>query len=479
MPTLRKSLAWSFGQQGGRYVIQFVGAIFIARLLTPEEMGIFALAMAANGVLSALRGMGVGRYLIREPDLTDDKIASAFAIILLVGIALGVILLGVAGPVSALYGEPRLASVLYIVSIGYFLSPIGQPAMALMQRNMRFDQLAYINLASGLVGTSTNIICAYLGYGVHSLAMGLVLGNIVQYLGTLAHYPNHIKMMPNLRHWREVVSFGGLATLANLIGTLNSDFMKFVTGGILGPAALGQIDRAGNLPNMTRRMLFLPMSRVLFPHFAKMIRDKAPLNPAVLGVVGGTSIIIVPAFFTMALVSGPVVRLLFGDQWGIAGEIMPFLLAGSALLTLQPQPDALLTADGRLGRLVALRLILLVSSLLFTVFGALGGIMTFAYSRVPAALFAIIAIYIAIRPVCAPPFKDYLRLYLKAMAVIAITCPPAVICHLYWGEEAGIIELAGVAISATLLWLAAIFIVNHPLKKEVTMILTRLTRRGD
>src|SRR3546814_4930345 len=67
--TIRTSFAWAFSEQTLQQLVQLAAAVIIARLLTPEEMGIFALAYAASAVLTALRSFGVGNYLIREPDL--------------------------------------------------------------------------------------------------------------------------------------------------------------------------------------------------------------------------------------------------------------------------------------------------------------------------------------------------------------------------------------------------------------------------
>ena len=49
---LRRSLGWAFSQELLTFALQFVGSLVMARLLTPAEFGVFALAMAASYLLS-------------------------------------------------------------------------------------------------------------------------------------------------------------------------------------------------------------------------------------------------------------------------------------------------------------------------------------------------------------------------------------------------------------------------------------------
>src|SRR3546814_173926 len=110
--TIRTSFAWAFSEQTLQQLVQLAAAVIIARLLTPEEMGIFALAYAASAVLTALRSFGVGNYLIREPDLDIVKVRSAFGVMLLISWALGLVLFLGRHAIADLYGRPSFAEVM-------------------------------------------------------------------------------------------------------------------------------------------------------------------------------------------------------------------------------------------------------------------------------------------------------------------------------------------------------------------------------
>ena len=65
------SIAWMATAQAGSFVLQFASSVVLARLLTPREIGVFAVAMAIVGALSIVQAFGLQSMIIREPDLTE------------------------------------------------------------------------------------------------------------------------------------------------------------------------------------------------------------------------------------------------------------------------------------------------------------------------------------------------------------------------------------------------------------------------
>ena len=74
--SVRKAIAWSFAGQIASFVASFATMVALARLLTPREVGIYAVGLAVTGVLQALSAFGVGTYLVREEELHPQTIAT-------------------------------------------------------------------------------------------------------------------------------------------------------------------------------------------------------------------------------------------------------------------------------------------------------------------------------------------------------------------------------------------------------------------
>jgi O-antigen/teichoic acid export membrane protein len=472
--TVRKSLAWSFGQQATQYALQFASSIIIARLLTPAEVGVFALAISASYLLSALRGAGVGLYLVREPALDDSKIRSAFGVMLIVSCLLGLVMLALREPAALLYGEPAMAPVLALISVTFFMAPFGQPALSLLTREMRFDVLYRIALLSTVVGTSTSISLAFVGFSYFALAWGSIASTAITALLALLHKPGHLKLLPSLSHGREVFRFGGLLTATNLVGTATVEGIKFVLGALQAPAAVALYERAGSLPFMARQALFAPLGSVLLPAYSRAMREGQPITDAVLRVAGATTVIIWPAFTVIGILSISIIVTLFGENWRIAGDILPYILLAHALLAALPQPDAILVPSGHVGRLLLLRLFGLFVFIGIAAIGASVSLKVFAQLLPIAPLLFIIASYASIRRVCGISIRGLGPRYVKAFLIAGVSAVPAVAARVWNEGDVPVVQLAAVAVTTPLLWFASLALLRHDLINELQPLLQAL-----
>lgn len=110
-----------------RFSMRFIGmasTIAIARLLTPEEIGIYAIASALVMLLMEIRLLGAGNFLVREPEVDEDCVRSALGLTVLICGTLGVAILAASIPVADFYGISDLAPVFAILSISFLLPRI-------------------------------------------------------------------------------------------------------------------------------------------------------------------------------------------------------------------------------------------------------------------------------------------------------------------------------------------------------------------
>lgn len=474
----RKSLAWSFGEGFGQHFLRFVGAMIIARLLTPDEVGVFALAVAASVLIVSLGDYGFGAYLIREERLTDDKIRTAFGIGIILSWTFGLAILAIRHPFAALYGEPGIAQVSALVAASFFITPFGQPAQSLLSREMRFNVLHHIGVTSVLAGTITSVVLAALGFSYMALAWGMFVGTVLRSLLALAARPDHLKLWPSFRHWRDVAKFGGWPTAASVAGCVTMEASKFVLGGLLSPAAVALFARANQIPKTARQGLFAPAGRVLFPSFAKKLRAGEPIGPSVETFVGATTLILWPAFLTTGVLAQPVIVLLFGPNWAVAGEILPYVLAAAALLVSLPAPEQILTPYGKVKTLFWVRVFNMATTLSLAAIGAAHSLELFAMLRVVDAALFIGAVYIFTRNLLQVSLSSLLQCYGKALFVSLLCAMPAAALYGYDGNNVHPALVVGAMMMAPVIWMICIFAMQHPFAKEIRFVIARLWRLG-
>ena len=125
MANIRRALVFaSVGRYASR-AINLAMTVVIARLMGPNEFGVAVLGASAFMILEAIRELASVNYLIQQQELTRDKINSVFTVSLAITVILTTVVLLLAHPIAALYGEPRLANYIHIVAFGFALGVIG------------------------------------------------------------------------------------------------------------------------------------------------------------------------------------------------------------------------------------------------------------------------------------------------------------------------------------------------------------------
>jgi len=468
--SIRTSIAWTFSEQTLQQLLQLVAAVFIARLLTPEEIGLFALAYAATAVLTALRSFGVGNYLIREPDLNHLKIRSAFGIMLVMSWSLGLVLVVGRDFIADLYGRPSIAEVMGLLALSFAVAPFGEPARSLLTREMRFRVLHNIGLASAVVGTGLSIGLAFAGYGYMALAWGLLANSTLGTLLVMLANPRYALIRPSFAYWRDITSFGGVLSLTSLIGTASHEGVRFILGGFAGPASLAQFNRAAQVPNVFRRGIFMPIARVLTPAWSQDIRQGRSIGPAVEKLVALNTVLVWPVFLALSFVSVPFITFAFGENWRPAGEIFPWVLLAQAIHAALPQPEQVLVPHGKVRRVLLVRVPMAVFSVATAIYGASLGLEAFAISRVATAVFTIIATFLAIRSFIDFQLWRFTCRYLRSAGVAVLAAVPAAVFHFTQHEAMGPLDLLVVVSACALLWLLGIAVTGHFVWGELRIV---------
>ena len=468
--SIRTSMAWTFSEQTLQQALQLAAAVVIARLLTPDELGVFALALSASAVLTALRTFGVGNYLIREADLTLDKIRSAFGVMLVVSWTLGLLLVLGRDAIAALYERPGIADVMTLLALNFLVAPFGAPAAALLTRSMRFRTLHNIGLTGTAAGTLVSISLAYAGYSYFALAWGLLTTSCIHALLSMLVMPRYALILPSFSHWRDITRFGGLLSLSSLIGTLNSEGVRFILGWFATPAGLAQFNRAAQVPNVFRQGIFHPIARVLTPAWSEDIRAGRSIALAAENLVAVNTVLVWPVFLALSFVAVPFITLVFGPNWGPAGEIFPWVLLSQAIVAALPQPEQILVPHGRPGRILLVRALAAIFSVAAAIFAASISLEAFAISRVFAAAFLIVLTYFAIREIVDfQPWRIAAR-YLRSACVAVMAALPAAFFHFSGRDSMTLLELLVIVTACAALWLLGIALTRHFVWGELQMV---------
>ncbi len=362
--SLKRSFLYSSITNYGEILIQFFASIIIARLLTPEEIGVFSVAISLIGFAHLIRNFGIGEYLIQEKNLTPSKTRSAFTLTLLLAWILAAIIYFSRQSVAAFYNEPGIARVFEIITINFILIPFGANSISIMRRNMRFDQIMLINLMSALVGASTGVICALKGMSYLSLAWGAIAGTSITILGAIFYSPKEFIFRPGFSDLKAVIHYGSFSSINQILQHLSTTAPDIILGKLQNMYSVGIFSRATGTLNIIATILVNGIRPILMPYFAQIDRENKQLDEQYLKLVSIATLIIWPVIILAIFLAPNIISLLYGDQWLEAVPILQILAFEGFLWPFTLFAEDLLKATGNVKKLAKMESI--ISPIRFT-----------------------------------------------------------------------------------------------------------------
>lgn len=361
-----------------RWALRFIGIVstlVLARLLSPEDFGLVAMATTVIALIELMSWLGIESTLIRHRNPTREHYDTAWSLTVCAFVLCAAITAALAYPTALYFREPRLTEVILVIAAAWALQSFENVGVVDFRRNLQFDREFRFMTFKKLAGFVVGIAAAFAWRSYWALVAGIVASRLA---GLVLSYTMH-PMRPrwSFMHWREMLSFSR-ATLAN--GALQfaaTRIPHFFIGRQIGPAPLGTYAIAEEIANVPMTELVDPIGRALFPAYSKLAEDRDALARYVLFVNAAVVAVAVPACVGIALVAAPTVLLALGPRWADAIALIQVLALGAGCMTIRSNSWSLYYAIGRPSfttRLWILKVVVLLALIwpLYQRFGIIG-----------------------------------------------------------------------------------------------------------
>ncbi|XRG84289.1 lipopolysaccharide biosynthesis protein [Salinisphaera sp. SPP-AMP-43] len=467
--SVRGALFFTTIQQYTNFIVSFASIMILSRLLTPKEIGVYSVALTFLNVVHMLRDLGTSDYLVQVPELDNATARTAFTINLCIAWFLAIVLFFASPLLADFFSEPGLSTVLRILTLTFFLLPIGATINAILVREMEFALRFKINLFQVLVQNGLTVLLAFCGFGYYSLAWGAVAGMATAVCGCL-FWAGHYRIRGvGLSQWRPVTHFGVQKTAETVMNQLGGAAPDFVIGRVLGLAEVGLFSRGYGLVRMFRQNVMGAVATVSYSTFARLYREGKDVSAPYLHSITLITGLGWPFLAFSSLMAYPVIHIFFGDQWEASVPILRFMAIAGAIGLTVIQFQTLLTSIGRVGLSSLCTAIMQSATIAMLVVTAFISLKAIAIGFIPVACAQAIAIAtLIIRLTPATP-AAYLRALLPSAIVTLAGLLPTLCIHnlltpgpdaIWWPTiAAGLAMLSGCLIAGAL--------IGHPLWIEL------------
>lgn len=297
-----------------------VVGIVLARLLTPEQFGIFAIALTVQGVLMAVADLGLSADLIRSDD--PERIAPTVATLGLVsGGVLAALTALSSGVLAESLGASDAALTIAIMSATLLLGGISVVPYAMLLRRFQQRELFLIGVVDFVVSTTVTLCLVLSGWGVVGLAIGRVAAQLISTILQFVAARVRPRFAIDRSVVRPVLAFGLPIAGANFLSwaLLNAD--NIILARTAGVTALGFYVLAFNISNWPMSVLSQVVRSIALPYFSRSETRGRNLAPVVALAWAGA----LPAGVALAVLSTPLITLLYGERWQTSAAVLAVL----------------------------------------------------------------------------------------------------------------------------------------------------------
>jgi O-antigen/teichoic acid export membrane protein len=303
--------------------IDFGALVVLARLLSPEDFGLVAIAMSVIMIVEAIMELPLGYALVALPTRTKSHYDTVFTLQLFRGLGLAVILLISAWPLSQIYSDHRLIWLICALSIAPASRGLSSPRIIEFSIDFDFWPNLIMEVAGKLVALSLSVSCAWLTRSYWSLAIGTIASPVtvlvVSYV--LAPYLPVISLgkWPDFSGYIRWTAFG--QTIRALVWQMDS----LMLGRFVNRFELGGFSMAANLAALPGQIFVDQMMNPLVVAFSSVREDTRRLITAYQKSAISIVALSLPIMVGMSIIAEPIVRLAFGEKWLAAATILRWL----------------------------------------------------------------------------------------------------------------------------------------------------------
>ncbi|MGB3288403.1 MAG: lipopolysaccharide biosynthesis protein [Burkholderiaceae bacterium] len=374
-------IAWNLANMVVSRGASVVFTLFLARFLTPDAFGLMAMIAICYALADVLMVSGFGQAIIRQKQLEDIDLSTAFVTNLAFSVLIYLALYLSAPWVAYFYEQPELIALIRVIGLVLFINAFKVVQLALLNRAMDFKSLMRINSTATIVAGIIAVLMAYAGLGVWSLIAQFMIAAAVStsllWLSGGWQRPSLAFSMPA---FRRMFGFGSKLTLESTLNVLYENSYVLVIGRVFSAEATGLYYFAKRIRDLVVDQLNSAVQQATYPAMAQLQDDLDGLRRMYRIVLQLLFYIMAPALLLITVLADPLFKIAFDARWMPAVPYLQLLCIAGMLLPVHTINFNMLKVLGRTDLVLytgitkkAIHLALLAGSIPFGLIGIVAG----------------------------------------------------------------------------------------------------------
>ncbi len=387
---ITSNVLWRLAERIGAQGVNFIVTVVLSRILTPEDYGVISLTMIFTTILSVFMTSGMGTALIQKNEIDELDCSTALFSNLAFGFLLYGIIFFLSPFLAAFFHQPRFTPIMRVLSVTLIIGGLNCIQHAKVARAMRFKLFFKATLTGTLVSAVVGIYLARRGFGPWALVAQHLTNQVIDTIFLWFMLRWRPKLQFSFARLKPMLRFGSRAYGAALIETTYNQLRSLLIGRYYSGTDLAFYNKGRHIPAMVNQNTNNAIQSVMFPAYAKVSEDPSKMKQLMKRAMSMGTFIIFPCMIGLAMVSEPLIDVLYTAKWLPS---VPFLRIACIVYALTPMHLVNLQAVLAIGKSqISLRNEIIKKSIAVTtmIICVQFSLMATAVSAIPLGLFALI-----------------------------------------------------------------------------------------
>lgn len=322
--------------------------IILARILPVSTIGIFNIANSILAFFTFFSDIGLAAALIQKKEINEKDIRTTFTIQQILTFSISLIVFIAAPFFAQIYGLGNDGMwLIRSLSISFFLVSLKVVPSVLLERNLKFNPLVFVEILETAVFNSILILLTFYNFQILAFSLSAIVRSVVGVTAIYILAPWRISLGFSKEATKALLSFGIPFQVNSILALLKDRLVPLVIAKMVGILGVGYITWAQSLAFLSLEVMNI-MIRVTFPAFARLQEDKNQLKETLEDSLFVTGLILYPMLFGLNAIAPFLINHVVSEKWQPALPLVHLFSIGAFWATLSSPFTNFLNAVGKI-----------------------------------------------------------------------------------------------------------------------------------
>ncbi len=317
-----KGLFWGGISNGVQQLLSLLFGITLARLLSPDDYGLFNMLIVFTSLAALLQESGFIVALINKKDADERDYNSVFWFSCFMGVALYAILYAAAPLIARFYNAPELLPASRVMFLWFLFGCTCTVHNALLIKHLKIKERAKADIIAFTLSCITGVCMAWHGMAYWSLIVQMVVQGCVGCLLRWYYSPWRPSLIFSFNSLRQMFPFSSKLLFTGLFGVLNNNIFSILIGRFYSKAQTGYYAQGYKWGYIGYSVIWGMVNNVSQPVLAQVADTPERQQQVFRKLIRFVAYVTFPCMLGLAFVAPEFITVTVTDKWI---ESVPFM----------------------------------------------------------------------------------------------------------------------------------------------------------